>query len=76
MCFIVESFTLTELQRVYEVILGQPLLMANFRRKVSPMVTLADEVKPEKSAGHRPSQLYKFKPNWKMVKLEFEKAKN
>lgn len=71
-----ESFTLTELQRVYEVILGQPLLMANFRRKVSHMVTLADEVKPEKSAGHRPSQLYRFNPNWKRDKLEFEKAKN
>jgi ADP-ribose pyrophosphatase YjhB (NUDIX family) len=71
-----ESFTLTELQRVYEVILGQPLLMANFRRKVSHMVTLADEVKVEKSAGHRPSQLYRFNPNWKMEKLESEKDRN
>lgn len=35
-----ERFTLTELQMVYEVILGRELLTANFRRKIGAMVTV------------------------------------
>lgn len=57
-----ELFTLTELQQVYEVILGKELLKANFRRKISDMVIETNEIK--KDAGHRPSKLYKFNPNW------------
>lgn len=51
-------FTLTQLQQVYEVILGKELLKANFRRKIANMVIETDEYK--KDAGHRPSKLYKF----------------
>jgi ADP-ribose pyrophosphatase YjhB (NUDIX family) len=57
-----ELFTLTELQQVYEVILGKELLKANFRRKVSGMVIETNEYKKE--AGHRPSKLFKFNPEW------------
>lgn len=57
-----ETFTLTELQQVYEVILGKKLLKANFRRKIAHMVVQTQAVK--KSAGHRPSQLYKFNYRW------------
>lgn len=57
-----EHFTLTELQQVYEVILGKELLKANFRRKVSEMVIETDEY--TKYAGHRPSKLFKYNPNW------------
>lgn len=55
-------FALTELQQVYEVILGKELLKANFRRKVSNFVRETNEIK--KDAGHRPSKLYKFDNNW------------
>ncbi|HBM80521.1 MAG TPA: ADP-ribose pyrophosphatase [Clostridiaceae bacterium] len=57
-----EYFTLTELQQVYEVILGRELLKANFRRKISGMVIETDRI--TKDVGHRPSKLYKFNPNW------------
>jgi hypothetical protein len=57
-----EKFTLTELQQVYEVILDTELLKANFRRKISDMVIETDEY--TKVAGHRPSKLFKFNPDW------------
>jgi 8-oxo-dGTP diphosphatase len=57
-----ELFTLTELQQVYEVILDRELLKANFRRKTADMVIETNEY--AKYAGHRPSKLFKFNPNW------------
>jgi len=57
-----ELFTLTELQQVYEVILGKELLKANFRRKIADMVLETDEY--ERDAGHRPSKLFKYNPSW------------
>lgn len=53
-----ERFTLTQLQQVYERILGRELLKANFRRKIAPMVIETDDYK--KDSGHRPSKLYRF----------------
>lgn len=55
-------FTLSELQQVYEVILGKELLAAAFRRKIASMVVETNEF--TKDAGHRPSKLYRFNPNW------------
>ena len=60
-----ELFTLSELQQVYEIISGKELLAAAFRRKIAPMVIETDEY--TKDAGHRPSKLYKFNPNWRNV---------
>ncbi len=57
-----EKFTLTKLQQVYEILLDKPLLKANFRRKIADMVIETEEY--EENAGHRPSKLYKFNPNW------------
>lgn len=57
-----ELFTLTDLQKAYEEILGKGLLKANFRRKTSKMVTETD--KSTSDAGHRPSKLYKYNPRW------------
>lgn len=54
-------FTLSELQQVYEVILGRELLAAAFRRKIAPLVEETNEF--TKDAGHRPSKLYRFNPN-------------
>ena len=58
-----EMFTLTELQQVYEVILDKELLKANFRRKTADMVVETNEY--TKDAGHRPSKLFRFNPNWR-----------
>lgn len=57
-----ELFTLTELQQVYEVILDTELLKANFRRKTADRVIETNEY--TKDAGHRPSKLFRFNPNW------------
>lgn len=55
-----ERFTLTELQKTYEVILGESLSKANFRRKIAKYVVETDEIVENK--GHRPSKLFKYKP--------------
>ena len=51
-------FTLSELQRVYEIILGKGLLAAAFRRKIADRVIETDE--STRDAGHRPSKLYRY----------------
>jgi ADP-ribose pyrophosphatase YjhB (NUDIX family) len=58
-----ELFTLTELQQVYEVILGKELLAAAFRRKIANMVIETNEF--TKDAGHRPSKLFIYNSGWK-----------
>ena len=57
-----ELFTLTELQQVYEVILGKELLAAAFRRKVADKVIETNQYR--KNAGHRPSKYFRFNPEW------------
>lgn len=52
-----EMFTLTELQNVFEIVLGKELLTANFRRKIADYVTETDVV--SEGAGHRPAKLFK-----------------
>jgi 8-oxo-dGTP diphosphatase len=51
-------FTLSELQRVYEIILGKELLAAAFRRKIADAVIETEAF--TKDAGHRPSKLYRY----------------
>ncbi len=58
-----ELFTLTELQKVYEIILGKSLLMAAFRRKLTDIVIETEEF--TKDAGHRPSRLHRFNNEWR-----------
>lgn len=57
-----EYFTLTELQRVYEVILNKSLIKANFRRKIMPMVKETTYVK--ETGGHRPAKYFTFNEDW------------
>lgn len=58
-----EYFTLTNLQKCYEILLDKPLLPANFRRKIAHMVIETNKV--TSGAGHRPSKLYTFNPDWR-----------
>ncbi len=57
-----ELFTLSDLQQVYEVILGRELLAAAFRRKVADKVLETNQYR--KHAGHRPSKYFRFNPEW------------
>lgn len=52
-------FTLGELQKVYEVILGKKLLDPAFRRIIKDKVKKTDKMKT--GEGHRPSVLFEYK---------------
>jgi len=54
-----ELFTLGELQKVYEVILGKKLLDPAFRRIIANKVEKTECMKT--GGGHRPSVLFKYK---------------
>ena len=54
-----EYFTLGELQKVYELILGKKLLDPAFRRIIANKVEKTDKFKT--GEGHRPSRLFKYK---------------
>ena len=54
-----EYFTLGELQKVYELILGKKLLDPAFRRIIADKVEKTNKIKT--GEGHRPSILYKYK---------------
>jgi 8-oxo-dGTP diphosphatase len=57
-----EKFTLTELQRIYETILGKKLDKRNFRKKILAMDTVQELEGETKMEGfHRPAQLYAVK---------------
>ena len=61
-----ESFTLPQLQRVYEFLMGESLNKVSFRRKMSEM----DMLEPisgefEATGAHRPAQLYRLKDFFK-----------
>ena len=55
-CLMPEKFTLTELQQVYETILGRSLYKAAFRRKIKDLVEETDQYTIDK--GHRPAKLF------------------
>ena len=52
-------FTLTELQQIYEIILGQSLEKKSFRRRMVEAGAV-EETDQSKIAGKRPAQLYKY----------------
>lgn len=55
-----DKFTLTELQRVYELILGRSLDKRNFRKKILSSDILRDTGETKMEGYHRPAQLYAF----------------
>lgn len=55
-----EKFTLTELQILYEVILGKKLDTRNFRKKIQNMGLLIDTNEKQTNVAHRAAKLYKF----------------
>lgn len=55
-----EKFTLSQLQRIYEVILGVSLDKRNFRKKVARMKYLVPLDEKQKGVAHKPARLYVF----------------
>ena len=55
-----EKFTLTELQHVYEVVLGTELDKRNFRKKIGRMKYLIPLDEKQKGVAHKPARLYMF----------------
>lgn len=54
------TFTMRELQDVYEAILGRPLDKRNFRRRLMSTDFIAATAEQRKEGRHRPARLYRF----------------
>ena len=64
-----EKFPLSELQRLYETILEQPLDKRNFRKKIISMGLLADTDEIQQDVAHRAARLYRFdEPAYRRLK--------
>ncbi len=55
-----EQFTLTDLQKAYEIILGEPLDKRNFRRRILEAEVLEETTEIRTGEG-RPARLYRFR---------------
>ena len=53
-------FTLTELQSLYEAVLGIELDIRNFRKKILQMKFLRETGSLQENVSHRPAKLYEF----------------
>jgi ADP-ribose pyrophosphatase YjhB (NUDIX family) len=60
-----EEFTLPQLQRVYEALMGEALNKVSFRRKMTEMAMLEEVGRFEPAGAHRPAQLYRLKPEFR-----------
>lgn len=56
-----KRFTLSQLQRVYEIILERRIDKRNFRKKVLAQGQLRELEETRKDGAHRPAKLYSFK---------------
>jgi 8-oxo-dGTP diphosphatase len=54
------KFTLSELQRLYETVLGKRLDKRNFRRRVLQTGVLEETAQTERDVAHRAARLYRF----------------
>lgn len=55
-----EEFTLTQLQKAYEIILGEKLDKRNFRKRMLSLGLLKETGRKIEGEPHRPAELYKF----------------
>ena len=56
-----KAFPLSQLQDVYEIILGREIDKRNFRKKLMALDVIETTGKREEGAAHRPAELYRFK---------------
>lgn len=57
--FMAHEFTLTELQSVYELIIGEPIDKRNFRKKILALDAIEDTGRERRDGAHRPAKLYR-----------------
>ena len=55
-----KKFTLTQLQKLYERVLGEPMDKRNFRKKILKMGILTELEEIQKDVAHRAARLYSF----------------
>jgi 8-oxo-dGTP diphosphatase len=70
-----DSFTLTDIQKLYEIILNERIDKRNFRKKLLSLGIL-EKTKAFKKGAHRPAMLYRFKnvkPLSTFKRVKFEK---
>jgi 8-oxo-dGTP diphosphatase len=58
--FMPKEFTLTELENVYETVIGKDLDKRNFRKKILKLDVLKALAKKKQGGPFRPAELYKF----------------
>jgi 8-oxo-dGTP diphosphatase len=56
------KFTLSELQLLYETVLGKPVDKRNFRKKIAGFNLLIPLDETRREGAHRPAQLFRFDP--------------
>jgi 8-oxo-dGTP diphosphatase len=56
-----KKFTLSELQRVYEIILQKPVDKRNFRKRILAQGEIRELNETRSDGAHRPARLYSFK---------------
>ena len=59
--FMPAHFTLSELQRVYEIILGEAIDKRNFRKWVLALEQIEETGEQRREGAHRPAMLYRVK---------------
>lgn len=59
--FMPARFTLSELQRVYEIILGQEIDKRNFRKWVLALEQIEETGEQRREGAHRPAMLYRLR---------------
>ncbi len=59
--FMPERFTLTQLQSVYEVVLGRKLDKRNFRKRILALKCIEDSGERLRQVNYRPAKLYQVK---------------
>lgn len=55
-----EIFTLSELQRLYEVVLGRPLDKRNFRKKILKLGFVVPTQEKERGVAHKAARFFRF----------------
>ena len=58
--FLPKYFTLSQLQSIYEIIMGYTFDVRNFRKKVKSLHIIKETNEYEQDVGHRPAKLYEF----------------
>jgi len=73
--FLPETFTLRDLQEVYEIILDQQLDKRNFRKSVLAKDYIGETGEKQMSGAHRPAKLYRVKSPGKVEFMKWAVTK-